>query len=121
MERGTRLLLPLELARTWKRVAADAELGYQLVEASADELVYGLAVGYTVAPFDLLGECPRTWRRTLGEAGVVCGVEGRGDLGRRFRWLAALGARLLGPGSARPDLRLYLGLQTLVGAGAARQ
>jgi hypothetical protein len=110
-EPGTRLLLPLEVAGRWSAVTAGAELGYLLDDRAPDRIVAGLLLAYQPARIDLLAECHGDAAAELRDAGAICEIGGRGDLGTRFRWLAAAGHRIAGS-AAQPDLRLYLGVQT---------
>ncbi len=112
VDRGTALLLPVELSLRLGPVDINPELGYAIREKDADELVYGLALSYAPGEaLEWLGELHGTTALGPDETDLVADVGLRWAFGSRFSLLAAAGTGLIGPGEGPIDFLGYLGLQ----------
>jgi hypothetical protein len=110
-ERGKRLFLPLELAKSWGRVGINGEVGYLIAEDVPDSWTYGLAAGYQLSKSEVLAECTAAALADFGDTAVLCSLGARHPLGRSLTALIAFGHRLSGPMTQQPSWRCYLGLQ----------
>lgn len=112
VEQGSALLLPVELARSWARVALNGEVGYQVVEEGDDRLRYGMAVGYDATEaLELLAELHSESQADFSEEDLILEVGMRQDVASALTALFAIGTGIGGPRSARSSLVAYVGLQ----------
>jgi hypothetical protein len=111
-ENGTALLLPLELAKHWRRFGVNTEIGYRKVQRGRGEIIYGLALGYdATGTLELLSECNGSAAQSRPGV-LVCRVGFRRAVGPHFTLLGALGRGVAGEEPERPRATLYLGLQS---------
>jgi hypothetical protein len=110
-ERGKRLFLPLELAKSWGKVGINGEVGYMIAEDVPDSWTYGLAAGYQLSRSEVLAECTAASLVGFGDTAVLCGLGARHPLARSLTGLIAFGRRVSGPVTQQPSWRCYLGLQ----------
>jgi len=112
VERGNRLLLPLEVQRRVGPVELNGEVGYELVEDGRDEWTMGLALGREVSPrLELLGEVHPSGQLGGGDHQIVFDVGGRWKLNKHYILLFAAGRSFRGPASGEPQFFAYAGLQ----------
>jgi hypothetical protein len=108
---GSTVLLPVEIAWRMGPLDVDAELGYRRA-GGASGLAYGLVFAHQpLRLLELLAECNGTGRGALTDAGLLCGVGARSELGPPISVLGALEAGVAGSPDTRPDRRIYTGLQ----------
>ena len=102
VDRGTQVLLPVELAKTFGPLVSVLELGYNIVEKGSDEWVYGLAFSYNASKrLELLGEIHGIDDEPVFNLGT------RYALGKHFTLLASAGRGF----REEPKLLGYLGLR----------
>ena len=107
------LLLPVEVAMAWDLLGINAEAGYRMVQDGADQVVYGLALGYQpTRKLELLSECNGSSDQSGASSEVVCQVGARQELAEHFSLLGALGTAVAGNVAERARMRMYLGLQS---------
>ena len=101
-DRGTQVLLPVELAKTFGPLVSVLELGYNIVEKGSDEWVYGLAFSYSASKrLELLGEIHGIDDEPVFNLGT------RYAQGKHFTLLASAGRGF----REEPKLLGYLGLR----------
>ena len=110
-DRGKRLFLPVELAKSLGRVGINGEVGYEIAEDNPDRWTYGLAAGYQLSRSEVLAECTAASPADFGETAIFCSFGARHPLARSLTGLIALGHRVSGPMEQQSSWRCYLGLQ----------
>lgn len=106
--RPLQVLLPLEVAHSFGRASANAEVGYAFGD-EADELIAGLVLGWELGGgAEAMAEFHQTSVRTTGENERFADVGVRRTLGAHFTLLASAGHSL---GAAAGTWIGYLGLQ----------
>lgn len=106
--RPLQVLLPLEVAHSFGRASANAEVGYAF-GADESEVIAGLAVGWELGPrAEAVAEYHQTSVRTTGEHERFANVGVRGVLGRHCTLLASAGHSV---GVAPATWISYVGLQ----------
>ena len=116
VDRGSRLLLPLEVQRRVGPLDLNGEAGYELVERGRDEWVLGLAFGREVSRrLEIIGEIHGSGQLGGNERQVVFDVGGRGKLSENYILLFAAGRSLRGPLSGERQFFAYVGIQFYFG------
>lgn len=106
--RPLQVLLPLEVAHSFGRASANAEVGYAVGEGD-DELIAGLVVGWELGSrAEALAEFHQTSVRTTGENERFADVGVRGTMSRHLTLLASAGHSV---GAATATWIGYFGLQ----------
>lgn len=109
---GTKLVLPLQIARTVGPIEQSLELGYALIEHEEDEWIYGLAAAWPLAErFELVGEVHGVARRDFEEDVLVFNLGGVLELHENVTLLFSAGRSLRESGTTEPELLGYSGLQ----------
>jgi hypothetical protein len=116
VERGNRLLLPLEVQRRVGPVELNGEIGYELVEDGRDEWIMGLALGQDVSQgLEIVGEVHRSRQLGGSEHQLVFDVGGRWKLNKHYILLFAAGRSFRGLASGEPQFFAYAGIQFYFG------
>jgi hypothetical protein len=116
VERGTQLLLPLQIAKSFGRFELNADGGYIIHEHGMDELSMGLAAGYQATKtLELLGELHSVPLRTFAENESVFQLGGRKNFSDHYILLFAAGRSIPGSTHYEPKFLGYIGLQIIVG------
>ncbi len=112
IEGGAELRVPVEVSREFGRFAIDGEFGYQIVQRTKDELIYGFAVARKVNKrLELLGEVHGESPRDLSENEIIFNVGGRDALTKRYTLLFSSGRSLHHSSTEQPSWIAYVGLQ----------
>jgi hypothetical protein len=116
VERGTQLLLPLQIAKSFSKFELNADAGYIIHQHGMDELSMGLAAGYQATKtLELLGELHSVPLRTFAENESVFQLGGRKAFSDHYILLFAAGRCLPGSTDHEPKFLAYIGLQIIVG------
>jgi hypothetical protein len=116
VERGTQLLLPLQIAKSFGRFELNADGGYIIHEHGMDELSMGLAAGYQATKtLELLGELHSVPLRTFAENESVFQLGGRKNFSDHYILLFAAGRSIPGSTDHEPKFLGYIGLQIILG------
>jgi hypothetical protein len=116
VERGTQLLLPLQIAKSFGRFNVNADGGYIIHQHGLDELSFGLAAGYQATKtLELLGELHSVPLRTFAENESVFQLGGRKAFSDHYILLFAAGRSIPGSTHDEPKFLGYIGLQIIVG------
>ncbi len=114
-EPAPNFLLPIEVSRSYGRVAVVGELGYQFLHNSEDEWVYGLLGALHASDnLELLAEIHGTVAPGLSSWDPLINVGLRRSFGDRFKLLASVGTGFTN-GAESTRLIAYLGVQVLLG------
>lgn len=117
-EPAPNLLLPIEVSRSFGRVAVVGELGCQFLHDAQDEWVYGLLGALHASDnLELLAEIHGTVAPGLSNWDPLINVGLRRSFGDRFKLLASVGTGLTN-GADSTRLIAYLGFQVLIGKEA---
>jgi hypothetical protein len=116
VERGTQLLLPLQIAKSFGRFSLNGDAGYIIHQHGMDELSFGLAAGYEATKsLELLGELHSVPLRTFAENESVFQLGGRKKFSDHYILLFAAGRSIPGSTGHEPKFLGYIGLQIIVG------
>jgi hypothetical protein len=116
VERGTQLLLPLQIAKTFGKWEVNADGGYIIRQHLMDELTFGLAGGYQVNDkLELIGELHTVPLRNFAENESVFQLGGRKKFSDHYILLFAAGRSIPGSTDHEPKFLGYFGLQIIVG------
>jgi hypothetical protein len=114
-EPAANFLLPIEISRSFGRVALVGEVGYQWLHDSPDEWVYGVLGAFQASDnLQLLAEIHGTATSGLNGWDPLINVGLRRNLDDRFKLLASIGTGLTS-GAESMRLIAYLGIQLLLG------
>jgi hypothetical protein len=114
-EPASNLLVPIEVSRSFGRVAVVGELGYQFLQGAQDEWVYGVLGKLQASDnLELLAEIHGTAASGWSSWNPLVNVGLRRSLGDRFKLLASVGTGLTN-GAESTRLIAYLGIQLLLG------
>ena len=112
VDKGTNLLLPMELSKKFGPFWVDGELGYTIRQNSDDDWFYGLSSGYEIREnLTIMGEFHGGVTKEFKREEVVFNVGTQWDFTKKYGLLASAGRSLSHATSAEPNLLLYLGLQ----------
>lgn len=112
VDRGKKLLLPIELARKIGPFETTWEWGYHFRERQKDEWVYGVALGHALwKRLELLGEMHGTALRSFGEDELLFDVGGRLRLTQHTALIYTSGRSMRGPRREAPTWFGYIGMQ----------
>jgi hypothetical protein len=112
VDRGTRLLLPVELTKKVGPVDVNGELGYWVAQHGPDQWIAGLALGHRATErLELLGEVYATRNTNGRDNETTFGLGGRYKLKGPVGLLFMAGRSFHGPASGEPQFIGYLGLQ----------
>lgn len=115
VDRGQRLLLPLEVTKKIGPVDANGEVGYRFAQVGPDDWFVGLAFGQQLTPrVELLAELYRTAEIRGAEHESTFGFGSRVKLSKNFVLISMAGRSFSGPASGQPQLIGYLGVQVLL-------
>ena len=115
-ETDTRLLLPVELARTFGRVAVDLEAGYYTLRGPRERILGGVAGSVLSPRFELDLELYDD--RVFGSSSLTTlDIGGRYRLSPAFILLALAGHSVQVSGTATPEWFGYVGIQILLEHG----
>jgi hypothetical protein len=115
-------LLPAEVARRFKRLELDAEVGYWFGDRSVREAIYGMVVGWVAnAGVELVTECSGNGSRPLAPERLVCGLGVRSELSEHLVLLGAFEPVVAGRETDRPRYLLYLGVSTRTGTAVDQE
>jgi hypothetical protein len=116
VERGTQLLLPLQIAKSFGKFELNADGGYIIHQHGTDELSMGLAAGYQATEdLELLAELHSVPLRTFAENESVFQLGGRKAFSDHYILLFAAGRSIPGSTGHEPKFLGYIGLQIIVG------
>jgi hypothetical protein len=116
VERGTQLLLPLQIAKTFGRFELNADGGYIIHQHGMDELTFGLAGGYQATKkLELLAELHSVPLRDFSQNESVFQLGGRNKFSEHYILLFAAGRSIPGSTDSEPKFLGYIGLQIIVG------
>lgn len=116
VDSGTHLLLPLQIAKTFRKFELNADGGYIINQHSIDELSFGLAAGYqTTKSLELLAELHSVPLRNFHENESVFQLGGRKKFTEHYILLFAAGRGIPGSSDREPKFLGYFGLQILIG------
>jgi len=116
VERGTQLLLPLQIAKTFGKWEVNADGGYIIRQHLMDELTFGLAGGYQVNDkLELIGELHTVPLTNFAENESVFQIGGRKKFSDHYILLFAAGRSIPGSTDHEPKFLGYFGLQIIVG------
>jgi hypothetical protein len=116
VERGTQLLLPLQIAKTFGKFELNADGGYIIHQHGMDELSFGLAAAYQATQrLQLLAELHSVPLRDFSENESVFQLGGRKKFSDHYILLFAAGRSIPGSTGHEPKFLGYLGLQIIIG------
>ena len=116
VDRGTSLLLPLQIARTFGRFELNADGGYIIKQHGMDELTFGLAAGYQATKsLELLAELHSVPLRNFAENESVFQLGGRKKFSDHYIFLFAAGRGIPGSSDREPKFLGYFGVQIIIG------
>ena len=111
-EDGTRFQIPFQIAKTFGRFHADAELGPVGISVGRSEWLYGIVGGYDLAkPTMLMAELHGTSRMNLTRDVLTVNVGLRHQFTETRILIASLGHELRTPGDEPLALIGYFGMQ----------
>lgn len=112
VDKGTNLLLPVEVSKKFGPFWVDGELGYTIRQYSDNDWFYGLCSGYELLEnLTLMGEINGGVTQEFTKKDIVFNIGTQWDFSRKFGLLASAGRSLSHAASEEPNLLLYLGLQ----------
>ena len=92
---GTQVLIPIEIARSFGKLALDVELGYDFIQFADDEWIYGIAAAYPLTKrLELCGEIAGMVDQDFRRNDVILNVGFRYDLTERMKLLFSAGRSL---------------------------
>jgi len=116
VERGSELLLPLQIMKTFGKWEVNADGGYIIRQHLMDELTFGLAGGYQVNDkLELIGELHTVPLTNFAENESVFQLGGRKKFSDHYILLFAAGRSIPGSTDHDPKFLGYFGLQIIVG------
>lgn len=114
VDRGTQLLLPLEVAGSVGKIKINGEVGLTLESQTPDQWVYGLALEHDpMEGLELLGEVHAVSATTGGATELVWDLGARKTITRQSNLLLTVGRSLPGSTDGIPRFFGYLGIQLL--------
>jgi hypothetical protein len=112
VDKGTNLLLPVEVSKKFGPFWVDGELGYTIRQDSDNDWFYGLSSGYELLEnLTLMGEIKGGVTQELKKKEIVFNIGTQWDFTKKFGLLASAGRSLNRATSEEPNLLIYLGLQ----------
>ncbi len=112
VDRGTNLLLPVEVSKKFGPVWVNGEVGYTLHQQSDDEWFYGLSGGYEVREnLTIMGEVHGGATYQFKRNEVVFNIGTQWDFAKNYGLLVSAGRSFSRAASDEPNLLLYFGLQ----------
>jgi len=116
VDRGSQLLLPLQIAKSFGKFDVNADGGYIIKQHGLDELSFGLAAGYQATKtLQLLAELHSVPLRDFQENESVFQLGGRKKFSEHYIFLFAAGRGIPGSSDREPKFLGYFGLQIIVG------
>jgi hypothetical protein len=110
LDRGSELLLPVEIARSFGHLDVDAEIGYKVAFGEPDSFIYGVIAAHSIGRVTAGAEIHGVASDDPSDDELVFNVGVVVELTRHHNLLASMGRSLRGS-SAEPDLLAYLGVQ----------
>jgi len=115
VERGARVLLPIEVAKKVGPVDVNGEIGYWITQHGSNQWIAGLAVGkQATKKLELVGELYATGRINGQDRETTFDGGGRYKIRSPVVLLFMVGRSFRGPASGEPQLFGYLGVQFLI-------
>ena len=112
VEKGTNLLLPVEVSKKFGPFWVGGELGYTIRQNSDNDWFYGLCSGYEIREnLTIMGEIHGGVTKEFKKEETVFNIGTQWDFSKKFGLLASAGRRFSRATSDEPDLLFYLGLQ----------
>jgi hypothetical protein len=112
VEKGTSLLLPVEVSKKIGPVLINGEVVYTFEQYHEDEWLYGFFIGYDLREnLTILGEIHGVTSKELKINDVVCNIGTQWDFTKKYGLLASAGRSFERGTSGEPNRLLYLGLQ----------
>jgi hypothetical protein len=112
VDKGTNLLLPVEVSKKFGPFRVVGELGYTIRQYSDNDWFYGLCSGYELLEnLTLMGEIHGGVTKEFKREETVFNIGTQWDFSKRFGLLASAGRSVSRAASDEPNLLLYLGLQ----------
>jgi hypothetical protein len=112
VERGTQYLLPVQIARRVGPVELDFESGYNFLEGSTDEWIYGFAAGWPISDkLELLAELYAIASRSFDKDELILNFGARQKLTGNVTLLMAVGRDLRSAAGERLQLIGYFGVE----------
>jgi hypothetical protein len=112
VDKGTNLLLPVEVSKKFGPFWVGGELGYTIRQYSGNDWFYGLCSGYELQEnLTLMGEIHGGFTKELKKEETVFNIGTQWDFSKKFGLLASAGRSLGRATSEEPNLLFYLGLQ----------
>ena len=112
---GTELFLPFQFRKDFGRLSFNPEIGFAILEESADEWVLGLAVGFEILAevFELIGEIRDVASSDFKEGELIFNLGCRWNIHRHLVLHGSAGRSFRPSSSGEPDLLAYLGVQLI--------
>ncbi len=112
VDKGTNLLLPVEVSKKFGPFWVDGELGYTIRQYSDNDWFYGFIAGYEIREnLTIMGEIHGGVTKEFKSEGTLFNIGTQWDFSKKFGLLASAGRSLHSDRSGAPNLLLYLGLQ----------
>ena len=112
VDRGTALVLPFQLEKSFGPISLNPEFGYVFHEYGDNEWLYGLAIGYEASSkLELLGEISGTTGQDFEDDELVFNIGARWKLSKTNTLLISAGRSFRGSAADEPEFLFYTGIQ----------
>lgn len=112
VDKGTNLLLPIEVSKKFGPFWVDGELGYTIRQYSDNDWFYGFIASYEIREnLTIMGEIHGGVTKEFISEVTLFNIGTQWDFSKKFGLLASAGRSLGRAASEAPNLLLYLGLQ----------
>ncbi|TWI11511.1 hypothetical protein IP93_01407 [Lysobacter ruishenii] len=114
VDEGMRFKLPVQMTRSAGPFEWYLEAGYEFVEASEDQWLYGVATSYRVhGQLELLAEVAGVASQDFDDEALVFNIGTKIGINDHLNLLLSAGRSFRGSSSGEPELLAYCGLQFL--------
>jgi len=112
VDRGFKLVLPVQLKKSFGPISLNPEVGYTFREYNDNEWIYGLALGYDASTnLELLAEIGGTILEDFEDNELLFNLGARCELSETCTLLTAAGRSFRSAASGEPEFLLYAGIQ----------